>query len=214
MINRTLLVLLVQKLSIRYLTIAVLIILFSINNPVCCTAQQECSDSLVLLVKHMKMKDKQMDSLRTFFATGDRIKIVDYNGNVYMGPVTNLTDTTITIKTEKISIDKIKTICFLRGITNSILGSSIVPTSLSSILTIIGLQNLSVTNYDLNILYVVGVEVVIGFAGLIPTAVGIAQVASVKHYHIGKKWKLIVAPIKIARDKYMSRGWLRPPPDF
>jgi hypothetical protein len=158
--------------------------------PIKCQAQLSTTVRTVLVIKRLKMPQGQADSLRAIFDLDD-------NRKVTMGRITDVNDSMVTIKDKQVRISQIQRICRSNGIGASIIGSSLVLTSLSSILTIIGYENLTTgREFGMNILWVIMADVLVGIVGIIPAIGGIIQVACNKHYVLGEKWKLITLPRK------------------
>jgi hypothetical protein len=190
-----------QKSRFCWLLVTLLISFILCNIPPRCQAQYNNSDQTVLVVKRYIMPSNLTDSLRAVFKIGDKLKVVDINGNMLMGPVTKINDTMLTIKNQEMRISQIKSIRRANGIITSIVGSSIALTSLSVFFTIYGIQSGN-EGYGNNIIGVVMIDILVGIVGFIPAMIGIIQVASYKHFIIGKKWKMTTLPLKVIKDRF------------
>jgi hypothetical protein len=191
----------VPKVHFMAITLLALIVWFSSASP--CKAQCNNPAQTVLVVKRLIMQPGQTDSIRTIFRVGDKLKVRDAEGNLVMGLVTAIHDSVLTIKDKQVKISQIISICRANGITVSIVGGSIVLTSLSAFFTIFAFQSFSEGGgFGMEIIGVVMVDFLIAAVGFIPTVIGIIQQASTKHFAIGEKWELTTSTLGKVNDRF------------
>ncbi len=175
--------------------IAAILLFFALHIATYSIAQANLSHHNVLVVDRILNKSWQKGSYQRIFRIGNRVFVQTFTGDVAMGVLGVISDSTITVKGKEIKLNDIKEINAYKGYEPAVLGSSLLATGIGIGATFNNYynhhHNSSEDSYGMGIALL---AVAIMFIGTCTTLFGVTEIGTTKHFRIGKKWKLSVLP--------------------